>query len=937
VTELGDFGDRVARLHVQLAALGLPLPESELERSYFGPGTRDAVRELQAREGLELTGVLDAATSALLTPASSLEAGARAIDRAEEPAAEPIGAETAADEREVPVSDGERVVAAAPSGAPLGDLLGTMPAPLSPQRRAAVEEVVADSGSDDRELMSELRDVGLSADEAASVGRTLGLAELAGHHVPLVAQLQEVAATDPDASLRGLSRLRADEWLDLVYASGPPQLGLDAAAYAERLQAQVEEMHPTATLAERLQDGSPLLDLPGMAEVRDYLREHPDGDLIDTPIPELAARLEREGVGDADPLVSAAHRLQRVKGIGATWDEAAALLDAGLDSAFSVTGRSPANLRAVLGGAVRPERIDAIRGRARAVHDTSVALMVSALPRFAPTAVPALAPLTVKPATLAHHPTLQGLFGALETCECRHCRSVLSPAAYLVDLLELVRNDDAAFAALASRRPDLLDLELSCANTEQELPAIDLALEILENAVGLPLTVDFPPGADIDAELAASELSAPILDVLRQTAVEVPTGLKAHKEPIQLEESTQWTVADARRRWSLRHHDEALLVTQPDAPDRIETGALPLDGFDVAALVADLDAERVPATLEPRLRRLLLGVDVRRPKESAMRRLEPAVTVLEAGRKWRVTYELDLKAHVDEEGAGATLELATVEGDVLVRRAYSRPALAATVGALEAGVPGGMLAALVPEGEIEVVSTGSAREWMLKRPKVEAELTYVPHSLTVGALTYQSADGDADVGTTSQNRNPAAYQRARDAVFPWSLPFDLPLAETRLLLARAGTTRERLMELRSPATRLEDQALALEHLRLTPAQADLITTAAAEPEIWRIWGLSVDGGRASVYDASAGERVAGAPLAVLSRVSVVLQQARLSYDELLDALQCRFVQGPGGEISITPPDECRPSRMRLAFRGSADLDRLHRFVRLRRASPTCDG
>ena len=33
------------------------------------------------------------------------------------------------------------------------------------------------------------------------------------------------------------------------------------------------------------------------------------------------------------------------------------------------------------------------------------------------------------------YPTLEGLFGSLDYCNCSDCGSILSPAAYLVDLL----------------------------------------------------------------------------------------------------------------------------------------------------------------------------------------------------------------------------------------------------------------------------------------------------------------------------------------------------------------------------------------------------------------------------------------------------------------------------------------------------------------------
>ncbi len=137
-----------------------------------------------------------------------------------------------------------------------------------------------------------------------------------------------------------------------------------------------------------------------------------------------------------------------------------------------------------------------------------------------------------------HFPTMKSLFGSLDYCECDHCRSVLSPAAYLVDLLKfldpdpLVWNGDmaewksthggaqypfpdkAAWEAFQQewkathddaeppapltpyevlteradappdfalpRRPDLPHLPLTCENTHTAMPYIDIVNEILE-------------------------------------------------------------------------------------------------------------------------------------------------------------------------------------------------------------------------------------------------------------------------------------------------------------------------------------------------------------------------------------------------------------------------------------------------------------------------
>ena len=124
-------------------------------------------------------------------------------------------------------------------------------------------------------------------------------------------------------------------------------------------------------------------------------------------------------------------------------------------------------------------------------------------------------------------PTMESLFGSLDFCECEHCRSVLSPAAYKVDLLQFVdwkseawknvtseweethggdqttvqypfRNEEEQTAwsnehgslpdpnaitpydVLVDRRPDIPHIALTCENTNTSMPYIDVVNEIFE-------------------------------------------------------------------------------------------------------------------------------------------------------------------------------------------------------------------------------------------------------------------------------------------------------------------------------------------------------------------------------------------------------------------------------------------------------------------------
>jgi len=83
------------------------------------------------------------------------------------------------------------------------------------------------------------------------------------------------------------------------------------------------------------------------------------------------------------------------------------------------------------------------------------------------------------------------LFGSLAFCTCAHCQSVLSPAAYFVDLMHFVEEHiGPQFAGRANhplqlkiRRPDLWTLELTCENTDTRIATLDIVNEILENFI----------------------------------------------------------------------------------------------------------------------------------------------------------------------------------------------------------------------------------------------------------------------------------------------------------------------------------------------------------------------------------------------------------------------------------------------------------------------
>jgi Salmonella virulence plasmid 28.1kDa A protein len=96
------------------------------------------------------------------------------------------------------------------------------------------------------------------------------------------------------------------------------------------------------------------------------------------------------------------------------------------------------------------------------------------------------------------------LFGDANYCECGECTSMYSAAAYFVELLQYLRNNNldpnnpnvdkisgkgkagyvgTPLEKLLDRRPDLGCLELTCKNTNTILPYVDLVNEVMESYI----------------------------------------------------------------------------------------------------------------------------------------------------------------------------------------------------------------------------------------------------------------------------------------------------------------------------------------------------------------------------------------------------------------------------------------------------------------------
>lgn len=125
---------------------------------------------------------------------------------------------------------------------------------------------------------------------------------------------------------------------------------------------------------------------------------------------------------------------------------------------------------------------------------------------------PRPAPADALGADVIAGPTLESLFGEMDYCACEHCRSILSPAAYLVDLLlfcdRQTNEKENPQTVLFQRRPDIQHLPLTCENTNRPIPYIDLVNETLEYFVFNQLSLKDYAGHSTNGEATPEELLA---------------------------------------------------------------------------------------------------------------------------------------------------------------------------------------------------------------------------------------------------------------------------------------------------------------------------------------------------------------------------------------------------------------------------------------------
>jgi hypothetical protein len=472
---------------------------------------------------------------------------------------------------------------------------------LTAAEQTAFEQVYFSHGSDPDQMWEKVEVLGISKQKIDTLRLQGKLYYLTLNNAPLVDYLQKEIGTLANLPLLAERELYLPqhwkEQLDKLAGNNektlaaliPSTYGANTTherleAYTNDLARRVRMSYSTYVIARMIETHDlPLVGKHKGPETRGPESRSPDTKGLEKEVPAflrkcaaLGFELGRTPVGaficgnkdslfagmkpeEADSIIEILKRLHRLYQITPSDESLKALLESGLTSAHDLT-RVPYEAFVTRYGHKFPSLHEAelVYRKAQQVKSTvaghhSMAKSAANSPGFFATSPPSARRQASKDNLIEHYPNMETLFGSLDFCECSDCRSVLSPAAYLVDLLQFLdphpaqwesfladwkakhnnapypfqnqsewksqsgqqskkrpksseKNEKTPYEVLIERRPDIPHLPLTCENTNVAMPYIDIVNEILEYFVAhdaLAAGAGYDTGKSTSPELLA--------------------------------------------------------------------------------------------------------------------------------------------------------------------------------------------------------------------------------------------------------------------------------------------------------------------------------------------------------------------------------------------------------------------------------------------------
>lgn len=387
---------------------------------------------------------------------------------------------------------------------------------------------------------------------------SLALGELLGYDQSIIKQVGKSRGIKEPQDVKRLARMNKADWREeLTTAASDIKLGTKSLnkrlvnLHASSLVRKMEKEFPSVAYAAQLEREKKTV-FDNQRVMSEFMNKHEDFDLINSNV-DLYMKQKKLRAEEHEPLKVELKKVQRVFRLIPNYSKTNALLDQGVVSAKDITAAGKTRFMKEIAPKAGLTKKEAELAYKKAEYTSTAAMMIVGDLQDAVSSAE-LGPVNTATlsatleSTAEDFPNLKSLFKLGDVATCEHCRSVYSPAAYLVEILEFLDNrtvsdltvtpattSNLAKDVLFDRRPDLGEIDLSCDNANTPVPYIDLACELLEELIapdqGIDFTGDLAGGTNpLSGTISAGLLTAlqaanvPVTDKAQIFATEVSTG-----------------------------------------------------------------------------------------------------------------------------------------------------------------------------------------------------------------------------------------------------------------------------------------------------------------------------------------------------------------------------------------------------------------------------
>lgn len=328
---------------------------------------------------------------------------------------------------------------------------------------------------------------------------------------------------------RKLAKMNKTEWVKEISKARPDIKDKQIiTAYASAIVRKMEKEFPTLAFAAQLERAKKDV-LKNQVKIVSFFNKHEDFDLIKDNV-DLFLKGKKVASKEREVISEELKSIQRVFKLVPNYSKTMALREEKIHSSQSIIaiGENRFVKEVAPKAGIEDKEAKEIYRKAESKH-TAAMLMVGDLQD----SMSVMDIASFETSTLAKKleavstdfPNLKSLFKLVDTCECEHCRSVYSPAAYLVEILQfldkriVVANN--AKSVLFSRRPELGEIDLGCANANTPVKYIDLVCEILEEAVVPDTGIDYSGVLSDGIDTSKGKISNNLMTTLTNAGLKV--------------------------------------------------------------------------------------------------------------------------------------------------------------------------------------------------------------------------------------------------------------------------------------------------------------------------------------------------------------------------------------------------------------------------------